>query len=194
MRFKGSRKIVGGLALAAGIALTGVVAVAQQQQQQQEPAQGGQGRAERPWGQEGGDKGRRGGGRRDRVGPFGGRMAERLNLSEAQLEQMRQIEERYRATFKAQHERRAGGERRGRVDPFAGGAFDEAAVRAAAQARANAQVEREVAQARMMHEMYNVLTAEQKAQLEASRQQREERGRGEFRTRRAPRQGQPQLQ
>jgi protein CpxP len=173
MRFKGSRKIVGGLALAAGFALTGVVGVAQQQQ---EPAQG-QGHAERRWDKEGG-KGRRGG------GMHGGGRFERLNLTDAQREQMRQIEERYRATFRAQRGER-GGERRGRVDPFAGGVFDEAAVRAAAQARANAQVEREVAQARMMHEMYNVLTAEQKAQLEASRQQREQR-----RARRGTRQGQ----
>ena len=193
MKIKGSGKIVGGLALAASFALTGVVGVAQQQQPS---AQGdGQGRAERQWGREDGGKGRRGGGggRRDRVGPFGGRMAERLNLSEAQLEQMRQIEERYRATFDAQRERRGGDEGRGRLDPFAGGAFDESAVRAAAQARADAQVEREVAQARMMHEMYNVLTAEQKAQLETIRRQREERGR-EFRTRRGERQGQQQLQ
>jgi protein CpxP len=186
MRFKGSRKIVGGLALVAGFALTGVVAVAQQQQQ--EPAQGGQGRAERQWGQEGG-KGRRGGVRQGgRL--FGGRFAERLNLSDAQREQMRQIEERYRQTFRAQHENLRGRDERRRVDPLAGGVFDEAAIRAAAQARANEQVEREVSQARMMHEMYNVLTAEQKAQLQADRQQREQR-----RGRRGTRQGQqPQLQ
>jgi len=186
MRFKGSRKIVGGLALSAGIALTGVVAVAQQQQ---EPAQGGgQGRAERQWGPEGGGKGRRGG--RDGGGIFGGRFAERLNLSDAQREQLRQIEERYQATFRAQHERRGAEQQQRGFDPLAGGVFDEAAVRAAAQARANAQVEREVAQARMMHEMYNVLTAEQKAQLAAERQQR-----GERRGRRGLRQGQqPQLQ
>ena len=179
---------MGGLALAAGVALMGVVGVAQQPQ---EPAQGGgQGRAERPWGQEGGRGERRGGGRRGGFGPFGGRMAERLNLTDAQMEQMRQIEERYRATFEAQR----GGERRGergeRVDPFAGGAFDEAAVRAAAQARANAQVEREVAHARMMHEIYNVLTAEQKTQLAAEREQ----GRRGMRQRRGDRQPQPQLQ
>jgi Spy/CpxP family protein refolding chaperone len=194
MRFKGSRKIVGGFGLAAFVALTGVVGVAQQQQSQDDD--GGRGRAERPWGHEGGGKGRRdgGGGRRGGFGPFGGRFAERLNLTDAQREQMSRIEERYRATFEAQRER--GRERRGdRVDPFAGGAFDEAAVRAAAQARANAQVEREVAQARMMHEMYNVLTPEQKAQLAAERQQRGERGRGEFRQRLGgDRRGQPQLQ
>ncbi|HEX8354846.1 MAG TPA: Spy/CpxP family protein refolding chaperone [Pyrinomonadaceae bacterium] len=180
MIFKGSRKIVGGLVLAAGFALTGVVAVAQQR----EPEQGGEGRAERRWDNEDGGKGRRGG----RM--HGGGRFERLNLTDAQREQMRQIAERYEATFSAQRgergERR--GERRG-FDPFAGGAFDESAVRAAAQARANAQVEREVAQARMMHEMYNVLTSEQKAQLAADRQQREQR-----RSRRGARQGQTQLQ
>jgi periplasmic protein CpxP/Spy len=183
MKFKGSRKIVGGLTLAALFALTGVTVVAQQQQ---EPAQGGgQGRGERQWGPEGG-KGRRGG----RVGgAFGGRFGEQLNLTEAQREQMRQIEERYRATFRAQHESMRGREQRA-FDPLAGGVFDEAAVRAAAQARANAQVEREVAQARMMHEMYNVLTSEQKAQLAAERQEREQR-----RGRHGLRQGQqPQLQ
>ena len=134
MRLKGSRKFVGGLALAAGLALTGVVGVA------------------------------------------------------AQQEQMRQIEERYRATFRAQRENR--GQERAGFDPLAGGPFDESAVRAAAQARADAQVEREVAQARMMYEMYNVLTSEQKAQLQAAREQR----RQEFRSRRGARQGQTQLQ
>jgi protein CpxP len=174
MIFKGSRKIVGGLALAAGIALTGVTAVAQQQQQQQDGPAQGEGRAERRWDNEGGGKGR--GGRMHGGGRF-----ERLNLTDAQREQMRQIAERYEANFRSQRER---GERRG-FDPLAGGVFDESAVRAAAQARANAQVEREVAQARMMYEMYNVLTSEQKAQLAADRQQREQR-----RGRRGMRQGQ----
>ena len=181
MRLKGSRKFVGGLALAAGFALTCVVGVAAQQEQ----GQGGQNRAERPWGQR---EGRGGGGRRGGFGRFGAE----LNLTDAQLEQMRQIEERYRASFKSQREGRGREERDG-FDPLAGGAFDESAVRAAAQARANAQVEREVAQARMVYEMYNVLTGEQKAQLQAARQQREQR-RQEFRSRRGSRQGQTQLQ
>ena len=188
MRFKGSRKVLGGLALAAGIALTGIVGVAQQQ----EPAPhgqggGGKGHAERPWGHGGHGKGRRGGHR----GLFGGRLAEQLNLTDAQREQMRQIAERYRQTFEAQRAQR--GAARPGFDPLAGSAFDEAAVRAAAQARASAQVEREVARARMMHEMYNVLTAEQKAQLQSLRQQREQR-RQEFRSRRGARPGATQLQ
>ncbi|MET0646707.1 MAG: Spy/CpxP family protein refolding chaperone [Pyrinomonadaceae bacterium] len=179
MRLKGIGKIVGGLALAAGFALTGVVGVSAQEQGQQGE---GQGRAERQWGR---GEGRRGGGRRG--GGFG-RFGAELNLTDAQQEQLRQIEERYRATFRAERENR-GQDSRG-FDPFAGGAFDESAVRAAAQARANAQVEREVAHARMMHEMYNVLTSEQKAQLQATRQQREQRRQ----SRRGARQGQMQLQ
>jgi Spy/CpxP family protein refolding chaperone len=186
MRIKGTRKIAGGLTLAALFALTGVAALAQQTG----PAQGTQGdgqRAERQWGQKGDRMGRRG----DRGGDFAGPF-ERLNLTDAQREQMSQIADRYRQTFEGQRERRGEG-RRGGFDPLAGGAFDEAAVRAAAQARANAQVEREVAQARMMYEMYNVLTAEQKSQLAAERQQRQQR-RQEFRSRRGGQQQQQQWQ
>jgi protein CpxP len=182
MRLKGSRKFVGGLALTAGVALTGVVGVSAQQEQRQQG--GDRGRAERPWGQEEG--GRRGGD----GDQFGGRFGAELNLTDAQQEQLRQIKERYRASFKSQREARGQRQERGGYDPLTGGAFDEGAVRAAAQARANAQVEREVVHARMMHEMYNVLTAEQKAQLAAAREQR----RQEFRTRHGGRQGQTQLQ
>ena len=183
MRLKGKGKFVGGLVLAAGFALTGVVGVSAQQEQEQG---GGQNRAERPWGQREG----RGGGRRGGFGPFG-RFGAELNLSDAQVEQMRQIEERYRANFEAKRGGR--GQERREFDPLAGGVFDESAVRAAAQARASAQVEREVAQARMMHEMYNVLTGEQKAQLQAAHQQREQR-RQERRSGRGARQGQQQWQ
>lgn len=187
IRFKGSRKIAGGLGLAAALALTAVTGVAQQQDGQ---AQGdGQTRAERPWGHGGAGKGRRGG----RGGDFfGGRLGAELNLSDSQREQMRQIAERYSQTFRAQREQRRGEARGGGFDPLAGGVFDESAVRAAAQARANAQVEREVAHARMMNEMYNVLTAEQKAQLSEARRQREQR-RQERRGARGLRQGQTQL-
>ena len=159
---------MGGLALFATLALAGV-GLAQQTTNQ---GRGDKDHAGRRWNQDGdGEQGGRGFG-----GPFS-----RLNLTDAQKQQMRQIAERYRQSFKAerQHE---GGERRG-FDPLAGGTFDEAAVRAAAQARANAEVEREVARARMMYEMYNVLTPEQKQQLAAERQQREQR-RQEWRSRR----------
>jgi len=156
------RIIVGGV-LAAVVALAGAVGLAQQTPQQGPEGQGNQ---ERGWHRGGKGRGHRGG--------FGGRMFESLNLTDAQKEQIRQIAERYHEAFKAQRQE-GRGERRGGFDAFSGGTFDEAAVRAAAQARANAQVEREVARARMMHEMYNVLTPEQKAQLAAERQQRQQR-------------------
>ena len=61
------------------------------------------------------------------------------------------------------------------VDELKDGAFDEAAARAAAQARANVHVELDVAHARMMSQIYALLTAEQKAKLAELRQQFEQR-------------------
>ena len=117
----------------------------------------------------------------------------RLNLTDAQKEQLRQIAMRYHEANKgAHHERGEEGERGGEgFDMFNGGTFNEAAVRAAAQARANARVEMEVTHAHMMYEMYNVLTAEQKAQLNAERQQWEQK-RQERRAQHESQQGQKQ--
>jgi periplasmic protein CpxP/Spy len=164
MKLIGTKKVMGGLALAGSLMLTGVVGFAQQGSGRD---QGGQEHA----GRHGEGHGRRGGMRGEGFGgPFG-----RLNLTDAQKEQMRQIASRYRETAKANRNAKGRGEgRRGGFDPSTG-VFDEAAVRAAAQARANARVEQEVAHARMMSEMYNVLTAEQKSQLAAARQQREQK-------------------
>ena len=156
------KRIITGGVLAAIVALAGVIGLAQQQGPE------GQGQQERGWHRGGKGRGMRGG------GGFGGRMFESLNLTDAQKEQMKQIAERYHESFRAQRQE-GRGERRGGFDALKGGTFNEAAVRAAAQARANAQVEMEVARARMMHEMYSVLTAEQKAQLAAERQQREQK-------------------
>ena len=168
MKLTGTKKIMGGLALAGTLMLTGVVGFAQQGTTPQ--GQGGKDHAGRHGGE--GRGGRRGGGgmRGEFGGPFG-----QLNLTDAQKEQMKQIATRYHEAAKARRggERRGEG-RRGGFDPSTG-VFDEAAVRAAAQARANAHVEQEVAHARMMHEMYNVLTPEQKAQLAARRQEHEQR-------------------
>ncbi len=160
-----SKKIVGGLALAGTMALSGIVGFAQQQTTQGMQQQGGKDHASR-------HEGHRGGGMR---GGFGGRFAENLNLTDAQKEQLKQISARYREGAKAQRQQRGEGRRRGGFDAFNGGVFNEAEVRAAAQARANARVEREVARARMMSEMYAVLTPEQKTQLAAARQQHEQK-------------------
>jgi Spy/CpxP family protein refolding chaperone len=163
MKLTGTKKIMGGLALAGSLMLTGVVGFAQQGSTQ------GQGDKEHA-GRHGEGRGHRDGMRGGLGGPFG-----QLNLTDAQKEQMKQIATRHRETAKAKRGDMGRGEgRRGGFDPSTG-VFDEAAVRAAAQARANAHVEQEVAHARMMSEMYNVLTAEQKAQLATARQQREQK-------------------
>jgi protein CpxP len=176
MKLNLAKRFVGGLTLAGAFALTGVVGLAQTGQTQDERPRGerGEGHGRK------GDFGRRGG--FDGGGVFGGRMGERLNLSDAQREQMSQIAERFRQSTQALRGQ-SRGERGDGFDALRGGTFNESAVRAAAQARANRQVELEVARARMMFEMYNVLTPEQKAQLEADRRQREQR-RQERRSRR----------
>src|ERR1700754_2490732 len=141
MNLNAIKKLTGGLALAGAIALTGVVGFAQTGQGQNEKPRG-----ERGWGREGrGHRGGFGGGE----GFLGGRFAEKLNLTDAQKAQMEQIAERFRQT--AQSLRGQGrGERDGEgFDAFSGGSFNESAVRAASQARANRQVEMEVARARM---------------------------------------------
>jgi protein CpxP len=169
MKLNRTRKIIAGAALAGSLLLTGIAGFAQQQQATE--GQGDKARHER-----GDSEGREG-----MHGMFGGRFFEKLNLTDAQKEQMKQIAARFHEnakSFKGQNGERG---RRG-FDAFSGGTFDEAAVRAAAQARANAQVEREVARARMMYEMYNVLTPEQKSQLAAERQQHEQK-RQEWRSR-----------
>lgn len=105
-----------------------------------------------------------------------------LNLSDAQKEQMKQIAARYKESTKNLREQLHNLHKNG-FDPLNGGTFDEAAVRSQAQSRANLEVEMEVARARMMSEMYAVLTPEQKAQLAQRRQQWEQK-RQEWRSRR----------
>jgi protein CpxP len=170
MKLTGSEKFMGGLALAGAFALTGVVGVAQQGGDSGGNA-GGQ-RAGREWKHKGG-RGEHGGGMRG--GLFGGRLAEKLNLTDAQKEQMKQIAARHRESTKALREQMRAARRNGGNDGVLNGTFNEAAVRAAAQTRANAQVELEVSRARMMSEMYNVLTPEQKTLLATERQQREQK-------------------
>ena len=96
--------------------------------------------------------------------PFGP-LGRELNLTADQTAAIGKIHDGFRESTQALHEQmRAPNE--GRVDPLSS-TFDEAAFRAAAEARARIQVELEVAHAKMMAQMVNVLTAEQKAQLAA---------------------------
>lgn len=160
MRLANTRKIIGGLALAGSLALGATLGIAQQQQPQSRPEHGGEGHGRH----------HRGGGRRGGMKGFGF-FGHNLNLSEAQIEQ---ITARHRESAKSLHEQ-ARARQQDKVGAFGEGVFDEAAVRQAAQARANQHVEMEVAHARMMSEVYAVLTPEQKAQLAAERQQWEQK-------------------
>jgi Spy/CpxP family protein refolding chaperone len=105
------------------------------------------------------------GGPRDGLGPFG----RDLNLTDDQKAQIKKIQEGFHQSDKALFDQLRA-LHQSEPDPMSG-TFDEAAVRAAAEARAKIQIELEVSHARMMSEIAGVLTAEQKAQLAAKRQQ-----------------------
>ena len=157
MRSAKTKFIGGALAVAAALLIT-VIGFAQQ---------GGPGGFGGP--QQGGP------GRRGPGGPGGplGPIARELDLTDAQKTQIKQIEDSFRESTKSLHEQlfKSGG---GPLEGLKDGAFDEASVRAAAQARAGLQVELEVAHARMMSQIYSLLTAEQKAKLAELRQQFEQ--------------------
>lgn len=106
-----------------------------------------------------------------------------LNLSDAQKAQVKQIADSFEESTKALRER-LDAQRESEMDGLKDGAFDEAAVRAAAQERANAHVELDVARARMMSQVYALLTTEQKASVAERRQQFEQK-RQEWKERRA---------
>ena len=112
------------------------------------------------------------GGPRQGFGPFGPSGRE-LNLTDAQKTQIKTIQDSFRESDKALFDQmRALRDQQGNVTP---GTFDEAAVRAAAEARAKIQIELEVSHAKMMSQVFNVLTAEQKAQLQTHRDQMRQR-------------------
>jgi periplasmic protein CpxP/Spy len=109
--------------------------------------------------------GRGGPGGRDGLGP----LARDLNLTDEQKSQIKKIKDSFDAStndwrqqLRTLHENES--------DPLTGN-FDEASVRANAEARAKVEVELTVSRARMMSQIAAVLTPDQKAQLTAKRQQ-----------------------
>ncbi|MGZ5436103.1 MAG: Spy/CpxP family protein refolding chaperone [Pyrinomonadaceae bacterium] len=100
-------------------------------------------------------------------GPLAG-----LNLTDAQKEQIKQIHEGFAEQTKALRDQMRTLHESQR-DPMSN--FDEAAVRSGAEARAKVRVEMEVAHAKMMSQVVNVLTAEQRAQM-AERQKHRPQG------------------
>ena len=123
--------------------------------------------SQNPGGQRGGFPGGPGGPGRphDGLGP----LARDLNLTDAQKAQIKKISDSFEESnktlfdqLKALHESEA--------DPLTAN-FDEATVRATAEARAKVDVELAVSHAKMMSQIGAVLTADQKAQLAAKRAQ-----------------------
>jgi Spy/CpxP family protein refolding chaperone len=96
-------------------------------------------------------------------------MFRELNLTDDQKAQIKKIMESEAASTRELHEKlRALHE--SEPEPFST-TFDEAAVRAAAEARAKIDVELQVSHARTMSQIAAILTAEQKAQLAARKPQ-----------------------
>src|SRR5215210_9181620 len=129
MKLVSSKKVIGAITLAGAMLLVGIIGFAQQSSTQGQVGQ------ERGGGRNWQGRGGKGEGRGMRGG-MGGHFFEKLNLTDTQKEQMKQIAARYHESFKAQRQQ-GRGERRGGAgfDAFNGGTFNEAEVRAAAQAR-----------------------------------------------------------
>jgi protein CpxP len=115
-----------------------------------------------------------------------------LNLTDAQRAQIKQIEDSFRESTKTLADKMRA-LRESEDATLAADTFDEATVRAAAQERAAVQVELDVAHAKMMSQVFGVLTDDQKAKLAAAHKEFEQR-RGGFESRRgggAPPEGRP---
>jgi Spy/CpxP family protein refolding chaperone len=113
----------------------------------------------------------RGDGFRRGPGPRGGGLPflRDLNLTDDQKAEIKKILDNEAANTKDLHDKlRALHE--SEPEPFSA-TFDEAAVRAAAEARAKIDIELQVSHAKTMSQIANVLTAEQKAQLAARKPQ-----------------------
>jgi Spy/CpxP family protein refolding chaperone len=120
-----------------------------------------------------GAPGRPGGPPPEGFGPFGP-AARELNLTDDQRNAIHKIGESFRDDNRALLEQMRTLHESQRE--LINGEFNEAAVRAAAEARAKVQVELEISHARMMSQMVGVLTSEQKAQLAAGRQEMQRMG------------------
>src|SRR2546423_6331427 len=113
------------------------------------------------------------GGPREGFGPFGP-FGRELNLTDAQKAQIKTIGDSFHEGDKALFDQlRTLHE--SEPNPMTG-AFDEAAVRAAAEARARIQIELEVSHAKMMSQIAGLLTADQKAQLAAHHEEMKRMG------------------
>ena len=104
------------------------------------------------------------------LGPFG----RDLKLTDEQKAQIKKIQDSFREADQALFDQLKT-LRESEPNPMSD-SFDEAAVRAAAEAKAKIQIELEVSRAKMMSQIASILTSEQKAQLAVRRNQFKRQG------------------
>ena len=122
----------------------------------------------------GGDGGQRHFGRMHRGFGGDGLALRQLDLTDAQREQVRLIFEQNRDEMRAAGEKLRTA-RRGLHDATSVGSVDEAAIRTAAEALANAEAEAAINRARVHAQVWQILTPEQQAKAKELREQRGER-------------------
>lgn len=128
-----------------------------------------EGRGERPMSPDGGGRG---------MG-LHPRVLEQLNLTDAQKEQITQIQTAARESSKENFDKTRAADEQLRT-MVESGTFDEAQARTILNAKAQAMVENDINRLRSDAAIFKILTTEQKAQLEQLKQQRPEppQGRG----------------
>jgi len=106
-----------------------------------------------------------------------GRMAEKLNLTDAQKEQVKQIMEASRAKIKPLKETMRAS-RQKMKELTAGGQFDEAQIQAVASEQGAISAQMIVEKQRTKAQIFQILTDEQKAQAAQMKEQMKERFKG----------------
>lgn len=112
---------------------------------------------------------------RGQHGPMPGAMMQLkgLDLTDAQKEQVKTLMKQARASMPAKADMQAQHEQLKTLIQAEN--FDEAAVRTALQSQQSQRLEAEVSRSRLQHDIYQLLTAEQKAKLAEREQKREAR-------------------
>jgi protein CpxP len=108
------------------------------------------------------------------MGTLGPRFAARLNLTDAQKEQVKNIRESHREELKALSDRAAAA-RRGVQAAATAETLDEGLIRARAAELATIESDLVVAHARIHAEVFRILTPEQQTQAREARSQMQER-------------------
>ncbi|MFC4655436.1 Spy/CpxP family protein refolding chaperone [Rheinheimera marina] len=108
-------------------------------------------------------------------GPMPGAMMQLkgLDLTDTQKEQVKTLMEQARASMPAKADMQAQHEQLKTLIQAEN--FDEAAVRTVLQSQQSQRLEAEVSRSRLQHDIYQLLTAEQKAKLAEREQKREAR-------------------